>query len=114
MASLDRDRDTVQMTNPIQPPRPQPVPVYLVPQQPPKSWMATVALTFGVIGVFTFLCTFGMPSALAVIFGHAARADTRRNAKSGNHQATTGLVLGYVVLIPLILITILSAAGIEP
>lgn len=98
----------------MQPPPYGPQPVYVVPQQPPKSWMATVSLVFGILGLVTFLCTFGVPSAAAVIFGHAARTETKRGAKGGHHHATTGLVLGYVVLVPLIVVAALSAAGIEP
>jgi hypothetical protein len=102
------------MTNPPQRPPYHPLPVYVVPQQPPRSWLAAASLTCALIGMVTFICTLGVPSLLAVLFGHAARSETKRGAKGGHGNATAGLVLGYLVLIPLIVVAILHLAGINP
>jgi hypothetical protein len=111
---VDAGSDTDRVTNPPQLPPYRPLPVYVVPQQPPRSWMAAASLTCGIVGMLTFICTLGIPSALAVILGHAARSETKRGAKSGHHNATAGLALGYLVVIPLIVVVILDRAGIKP
>lgn len=107
----------VQVTDPYPEPTPPPYSpqtVYVVPQQPPKSGLAVASLVFAVIGLLTFICTLGVPSAIAVILGHAARADTKRGTKTGDSNAKAGLIIGYIVLIPMILFFIMEAAGVKP
>jgi hypothetical protein len=110
----------IAVTNPYpglpqpQVPPPTPQPVYVVPQQPPRSGLAVASLTFGIIGLVTFCCTFGVPSLLAVILGHAALSETRRGEKIGHHNAKAGLILGYVVVVPAIVVSVLNAMGIRP
>src|SRR4051812_39080314 len=83
--------------SPDQPPMPQ---VFVVPaSELPKSNLAVVALTFSIIGLVGLCCTFGVPSLFAIIFGHAARADTKRGVKGGHSTATAGLVLGYIGIV---------------
>lgn len=102
------------MTTPPQPPH-GPQPVYLVVPRPrPRSALATAALAFGLVGMCLSVVTFGVPSALAVAFGHAALRDTRSGERSGRTNAQAGLVLGYVILIPLAIYGITYAAGIRP
>jgi hypothetical protein len=43
---------------------------------------------------------------LAVVFGHLGLNETKLGAKTGRGMAIAGLVLGYVCLVPTVLITI--------
>nr|WP_275941371.1 DUF4190 domain-containing protein [Planosporangium flavigriseum] len=72
------------------------------------------ALTLGIIGLMGFICTFGVPSLLAVVFGHAARYEIRRSGKAGDHFAKTGLWLGYPIVALWIVFFIAQAAGVKP
>jgi len=91
---------------------------YQAPQQvimvsaPPTSGMAVTSLVFGILGVVLGWCMFGIPSVLAVIFGHAALPATRDGRASGRGLAITGLVLGYLFLVPMLLFTIFVGIGV--
>jgi hypothetical protein len=63
----------------------------------PTSSLAVVALIFGILG-WTFLP--GIGSLVAIVTGHMARADIRRNAglMEGDGLAVAGLVLGWVMV----------------
>jgi hypothetical protein len=41
-----------------------------------------------------------------VILGHVGISDTKHNRRAGRGQAVAGLVLGYIVIVPGILITL--------
>lgn len=61
--------------------------------------MATASLVLGLVGLFVSWFTFGIPSILAVIFGHIGITQTKPGSGvSGRGLAITGLVLGYVVV----------------
>ena len=83
-------------------------PVPYQPQYPQQigirsrtNGLAGVSLGFGV-GQF-LLPIFG--ALIAVVCGHIARAQIRRNGEQGDGMAVAGLVLGYLgILIPLLII----------
>jgi Domain of unknown function (DUF4190) len=81
-----------------------PPPYVLVPAQ--SSGWCTAALVFGILGVLGSWFLFGVPSLLAVIFGHAGLAATRRGRRAGRGQAVAGLTLGYIVVVPGLLVTL--------
>ncbi|MEV4644562.1 DUF4190 domain-containing protein [Saccharopolyspora sp. NPDC049357] len=69
-------------------PYPRPVPPAMS-FPAPTNGMSVAALVLGILGV----------APLAVIFGHIAVRDIRKNPpQSGYGMAIAGLVLGYVVL----------------
>lgn len=103
----------VAMADPHQQPPTYPHPIYGLPQ-PPKSGLATASLVCGVIGLVTFICSLGVPSLAAIILGTAALADTKRGAKSGHSTAKAGMVLGYVGVVPPLVVLALKVAGIRP
>jgi Domain of unknown function (DUF4190) len=65
---------------------------------PKPSGFAVAALVLGIIGLFLSWITFGIPSILAVIFGHVGLGRVRRGVGDGRGMAIGGLVLGYVVI----------------
>lgn len=103
---------------PSKPPPPPPVPVPgaalagtpedaaegPVPPPPPTaarpktSGWAVASLVMGILG---FTCLFLLGSVLAIIFGFIGRSEIRRSqgAKSGKGLATTGIVLGIVMIV---------------
>lgn len=53
--------------------------------------------------------TFGIPSILAVIFGHIALYKANQGTGSGRELAIAGLVTGYLIIgIFLLILTIIS------
>jgi hypothetical protein len=91
---------------------PQPV-VPVMPVMPvlgipavPTSGMATASMVLGIVGVVLGWCMFGVPSLLAIIFGHLGLNETRSGAVSGRGMAIAGLVLGYIAIAPMIYITV--------
>jgi uncharacterized protein YqgC (DUF456 family) len=77
------------------------------PQANPQSGAATAALVFGIIGVLGSWCLFGLPSIAAIVLGHMAARQTKNGARSGHGMGVTGLVLGYVVVIPAIIVSVI-------
>ena len=58
------------------------------------SGYAIASLILGIAGLFVFPI---VPSILAIVFGHKAREDLRRDpAVGGDGLATAGIVLGWV------------------
>jgi hypothetical protein len=74
----------------------------VVPAQP-SSGTAVVSLVCGILGFFTCALT----SIVAVITGHLAMRETRSGQVGGRGMAVAGLVLGYLVLIPGLIILVL-------
>lgn len=70
----------------------------------PSSTVAVWALVMGVMGVLAGWCMFGLPCLLAVVLGHVALHDTRDEMKSGRGMAVAGLILGYVALLPAVIL----------
>lgn len=81
------------------------------PRIVPTSGAATASLVLGIISVLGGFCLFGIPPLLAVICGHVGMAETKTGLKSGRGSAVAGLVLGYLVMIPLLFIAALWAIG---
>lgn len=67
-------------------------PVALVP----TSGLATAAMICGIAALFT--C--GLASIPAVICGHMAIRETSTGRRGGHGLAVTGLILGYLTLVP--------------
>ncbi|MEV4114512.1 DUF4190 domain-containing protein [Nonomuraea sp. NPDC049695] len=67
--------------------------------------MSLTSLIFGIIGLFGSWCLFGIPSIVAVVLGHVATTKTRRGLRSGHGLAVGGLVLGYIVLVPALIVS---------
>ncbi|MDT5040587.1 MAG: hypothetical protein QOE51_1572 [Actinoplanes sp.] len=90
--------------------QPAPTPGPYAPFIRPTSGKATASMVFGIIGFFAF-CTV-VPSIIAVVCGHFALAETRDGDRGGHGQAVAGLILGYLVVVPVLVwyaIMILSA-----
>lgn len=75
----------------------------------PTSGMATISMIFGIVGVLAFCLV--IPSLVAVLTGHIALKETRGGIKAGHGQTITGLVLGYLVLIPAIAWGVIAVFG---
>jgi hypothetical protein len=99
----------------VSPGRPPWAGQYVVQAQPqPSSTLAVWALITGVVGVLAGWCLLGLPCVAAVILGHLAVNQTKDGRITGRGMAVAGLVLGYVALIPAVILTfwfIASVAG---
>jgi hypothetical protein len=84
---------------------PAPTPVHNVvqPQASGSNGFAVASMIFGLLG----------GGLLAIIFGHIALSQLKRNPQSGKGMAITGLVLGYLGLaaVVILFIALASAAG---
>lgn len=101
------------MTDPYGRPYPPPQPVVPVVPRAPTSGMSVASLVLGILGLVIGCCTFGIPSVLAVIFGHvgvnqtrAGANQTRAGAREGRGMAIAGLVMGYLGIAPAILLSV--------
>lgn len=96
---------------PAQYPPPQVVVVQAPPQRP-TAGMATASMVLGIVGLTVCLCfTFGIPSILAIIFGHLALNDINKTGKGGHGQALAGLITGYIGVAPAVVLTIMTLFG---
>lgn len=86
------------------PPQPVYPPQVVMAVQPPTSGLAVTSLVMGIIGLLGGWCLLGIPCVLAVICGHAGLAATNGNARSGRGLAVAGLVMGYICVIPAIVV----------
>jgi hypothetical protein len=97
--------------------RPWPGPVQTMPGYQPVSrrppagseitnGLAVASLVCGLMEVFTL----GITAIPAVILGHVARGQIRRNGERGDAMATTGLVLGWLGIAFFVLIVVGVAA----
>jgi len=91
-----------------QPPAPYPPAyqqpqVYTQPQAPTSNW-AVVSLSLGIGGLLLGWCLLGIPCLLAIVFGHMALNDMKIKAQSGRGLAITGLVMGYVGVVPAVFV----------
>ncbi|MGR6920402.1 DUF4190 domain-containing protein [[Actinomadura] parvosata] len=71
----------------------------------PTSGVAVASLIFGIIGFVGSWCLFGIPSLVAVVLGHVAARQTKRGMKGGHGMAVAGLVLGYLVIVPALVVS---------
>jgi|GEM_PF-4369226 hypothetical protein len=90
---------------------PPPPPPLVVPRPPTSGW-ATASLVLGILGLLCGWCLLGIPCLLAVIFGHLGVRATRDERRGGRRAAVAGLVLGYVALVPAVVITVLGGIGV--
>lgn len=88
------------------PPPQQYVPVVAVA---PSSTAATVSIMAGIAGVFLFCLV--VPSVVAVVAGHVAWKEVHERNIGGKSQAVAGLILGYVVLVPVAIFGLMTVAG---
>jgi hypothetical protein len=100
--------DLARLTGDLVPlPVPTPAP-YLLPTtaQPPTNGMAVASLVCGIGQVV------GGPIAgiAAIILGHQARRRIRLTGEQGDGLAVTGLILGYIGTVGLVLLVVLGAA----
>jgi hypothetical protein len=70
------------------------------------SGFAVASLVLSIVGLAFGCCSFGVPSLLAVIFGHIGLAQTRAGRMAGNGMAVAGLVMGYIFVVPAVLFSI--------
>ncbi|MFG1867471.1 DUF4190 domain-containing protein [Micromonospora arborensis] len=78
---------------------------------PPTSGLAVASLIAGLVGVLGGWCLFGVPCIAAVILGHMATAATKRGERGGHGIAIAGLILGYIFVIPGVVLTALFGLG---
>lgn len=76
-----------------------------------SSTVAVWALVTGVIGVLAGWCMFGLPSIAAIALGHVGVSQTKDDQMSGRGMAVAGLILGYVAIIPAIVLTFWMILG---
>jgi len=67
----------------------------------PDNGLAVASFVVGIFGVFP----------LALIFGHMASRQARREGRPRPGLATAGLVLGYLVLVPLAMLVLVLIVG---
>lgn len=67
---------------------------------PPHSGMATASMVFGIIGICGGFLFLGIPCFMAVLLGHIGMSETKNGKATGRSQAVTGLILGYLVVLP--------------
>jgi hypothetical protein len=77
--------------------------------RPRHNSAAVLALTFGVLGMFT--C--GLPSIPAIIAGHMAWVKVKRTGERGAGMAAAGIALGWIMVAFWVLIAIGWAIGDE-
>lgn len=70
-----------------------------------NGW-AVVSLVFAILGWTTWL--FGFGQLMAVIAGHIARRQIRRRGQAGDGMAVAGLVLGYILILPVLMFLIVG------
>lgn len=86
-------------------------PVMVGRMGPPTSGWAVASMVLGIVGLLLVFCAWGIPSVLAVIFGHIGLVETKRGEKSGQGMAVAGLVLGYILIAPAVLLAVLGGLG---
>jgi hypothetical protein len=70
------------------------------------SAAATTSLIFAIFGVVGGCLICGLPSIIAIITGHIGVARTRQGALKGHGMALAGLIMGYVSIVPTVVIAV--------
>lgn len=65
--------------------------------EPPKG-LAVASLVCGIAGILLSWFLLGVPSILAVIFGHIALSRAKQGTGSGRDLAIAGLIMGYAII----------------
>jgi hypothetical protein len=100
-----------QTERPWYPPGPPPALVTYAAPAVPSSTVSVWALVLGIVGVFGGWCLFGLPNIAAIVLGHVGLSDTKDGRKSGRGMAITGLVTGYVMVLPAIILFFYMVIG---
>lgn len=79
--------------------------LFAVPVPPRTNSLAVAALACGVAGFFTG----GLTSIPAIVMAHVARGQVRRTGEQGQGLALTGLILGWLAIVLLVLIVAVGA-----
>ncbi|WP_234322583.1 DUF1707 and DUF4190 domain-containing protein [Streptomyces sp. NRRL S-350] len=91
LAALVVDLPVGPMATPALAPLAPPVPVTFLPAPPPPQVRPT-----NVLAVVSLMCGLTGLSLPAVVTGHVARAQIRRDNSAGDSAAVLGLVIGYL------------------
>ncbi len=78
-------------------------------ERPVTSAWATASLVFALVGLPLACCTFGAFSAVAVLCGHLGLIDTK--TRPGRGMAVAGLILGYLVVGPAVVLSAIAVFG---
>ncbi|GAB1641174.1 DUF4190 domain-containing protein [Krasilnikovia sp. MM14-A1259] len=70
---------------------------------PRTSGTAVAAMVLGIVGAVAGWGALGMPCLVAIVLGHQGVTATRDGARDGRGMAVTGLVLGYLFVVPWVL-----------
>jgi hypothetical protein len=89
-----------QYGQPYGPPQPYYSGGYAPAAAQPTSGAAVTSLVCGILGFFTCAVT----SVVAVVAGHIAMRETRSGRVGGQGMAVAGLVTGYLVLVPALIV----------
>ncbi|MFD1324269.1 DUF4190 domain-containing protein [Micromonospora sonneratiae] len=81
-----------------------PVPVPVPVPRPQTSTVAVVSLIAGIFSAVGGCLLCGLPPIVAIVTGHLGIAHTRRGESSGFGMALAGLILGYVLVLPTLLL----------
>lgn len=76
----------------------------------PQSTAAKASLTAAIVGVLAGWCLLGLPCIAAIVLGHVGLIQTKGNAMRGRKQAVAGMVIGYVTLVPTMLLCLAMTA----
>lgn len=87
------------------------VPMVSVVAVVPTSGWATASLVFAILGLVTGCCTFGIFSIAAVLCGHIALTETKTGYRSGHGLAMAGLIMGYLIVVPAVVLSIMAVFG---
>jgi hypothetical protein len=68
-------------------------------------------MVLGIVGLLGGWCLLGIPCVLAIFMGHFAIRECRTEGKQGEGMAVTGLVLGYVCVLPAAIFSIMALMG---
>lgn len=92
------------------PPPPPPV-LYAYVDPRRTSGLSVASLVLGIVGIATGCCSFGILSIVAVVLGHLGLHETRDNTVKGRGMAIAGMVMGYVLVAPSAVISVLWLIG---
>ncbi|GAB1691325.1 DUF4190 domain-containing protein [Krasilnikovia sp. M28-CT-15] len=82
-----------------------------VAQGSSTSGAATAAMVLGVLGALGGWFLLGLPCLAAIVLGHQGMSATRDGMRGGHPMAVTGLVLGYLFVVPWSMVFPLGGVG---
>jgi hypothetical protein len=81
------------------------------PLMRPASGIANASLTLTLLGLVAGVVTLGLLSLFALITGHMAAKETRIGQRGGHGATVAGLLLGYLGLLPGVLLSLLVGSA---